>query len=189
LRKQSETLLKEVQLSEEQILILGVGNILYSDEGFGVMVADRLYRHYEFPDHVTVMDGNVMGINLLGVVSDADRLIVVDAVRNNGSPGDFHRLEGEAIPKRILAKNSLHQVDLLEALTLCQAMDKQPETVILGAEPCDITTLKVGLTPALEAKLEEMIQEVLRELEKLGVSAKKREEPLCASPFHPESLK
>ena len=176
-------------MAQEQILILGVGNILYSDEGFGVFVADHLYRHYTFADHVTVMDGNVMGINLLGVVSEADRIIVVDAVRNNGAPGDFHRLEGDAIPKRILAKNSLHQVDLLEALTLCQALDKQPKTIILGVEPKDITTLKVGLTPDVEAKVGEMIQKVLQELEQLGVSYQKREEPLCASPFHLESLK
>ncbi|MCK7504709.1 MAG: hydrogenase maturation protease [Desulfobacterales bacterium] len=64
-------------------------------------------------------------------------LVVVDAIRNRGKPGDLYRLEGDAIPERIRAKNSLHQVDFLEALTLCQAFDNVPQTVIIGVEPED----------------------------------------------------
>ena len=121
-------------------MILGVGCILYSDEGFGVRVIETIQERYEFPENVLVVDGGVLGINLLGVISKPDRLIVVDAIRNKGKPGDLYRLEGAAIPERIRAKNSLHQVDFLEALTLCQALDKVPETVIVGVEPEDIET-------------------------------------------------
>jgi hydrogenase maturation protease len=98
----------------------------------------------------------------------ADYLIVVDAVRNHGNPGDFHRLEGEAIPGRIRAKNSLHQVDLLESLTMCQALDHVPETVILGVEPADIETMNVELTPVTRERVGEMIERVLGEVTRLG---------------------
>ena len=157
-----------------EIMILGVGCILYSDEGFGVRVIETLQDRYEFPDNVLVVDGGVLGINLLGVISKPDHLIVVDAIRNKGKPGDLYRLEGEAIPERIRAKNSLHQVDFLEALTLCQALDKVPETVILGVEPEDIDTLSTELTPATQSKVGAIIEKVLDEVKRLGGSYQKK---------------
>jgi hydrogenase maturation protease len=82
----------------------------------------------------------------------------------------MYRLDGEAIPERIRAKNSLHQVDFLEALTLCQALDKVPETVILGVEPEDIETLSTELTAATQSKVDPIIDKVLSEIKRLGAS-------------------
>jgi len=154
-------------------MILGVGCILYSDEGFGVRVIEKIQKNYIFPDNVTIVDGGVLGVNLLGVISQTDHLIVVDAIRNKGNVGDLYRLEGDAIPERIRAKNSLHQVDFLEALTLCQALDKVPETVIVGVEPEDIENLSIELTAAIQKKVDPVIDMVLTELDRLGVSYKK----------------
>ncbi|MCP4371545.1 MAG: HyaD/HybD family hydrogenase maturation endopeptidase [Deltaproteobacteria bacterium] len=157
----------------KQVMILGVGCILYSDEGFGVRVIEEMERRYEFSGNVSLVDGGVLGVNLLGVISQPDHLIVVDAIFNKGNPGDLYRLEGEQIPQRIRAKNSLHQVDFLEALTLCQALDKVPETIIIGIEPEDIETLSLELTPTTMAKVNKVIDMVLIELDRLGVSYKK----------------
>jgi hydrogenase maturation protease len=154
---------------EPQIMVLGVGNILYSDDGFGIKVVEQLQNDYVFPDHVTIVDGGVLGVNLLGVISHAHKLIVVDTILNRSNPGDFHRLEGEEIPNRILGKNSMHQVDLLEALTLCRLMDNIPETIILGVEPQNIETLNPELTPVLAGKVDAMVERVLQELLTLGV--------------------
>jgi hydrogenase maturation protease len=153
----------------KHVMILGVGCNLFTDEGFGIHVIDKINQCYRFPDNVSVVDGGVLGLNLLGIISEADELIVVDVIRNKGAAGDFYRLEGAAIPERIRAKNSLHQVDLLEALTMCQALDHVPQTVILGVEPKDIDTLGIELTPAIEAKIDPMITMVLAELDRLGV--------------------
>jgi hydrogenase maturation protease len=160
--------------TSEHVMVLGVGNILLTDEGFGVRVVERLVQTYEFPDNVSVIDGGVLGIHLMGTISTADHLIVVDAVRNRQPPGAFHRLADDAIPKRILAKNSLHQVDLLEALTLCQALDKVPRTIILGVEPENIESYSVELTPTVQAQVEPMVARVLQELDLLGVTYRKK---------------
>ncbi len=148
----------------ENIMVLGVGNILYSDDGFGIKVVEKLESEYNSPDNVTIVDGGVLGINLLGVISSADRLIVVDTILNRGNPGDIHRLEGDAIPNRILGKNSLHQVDLLEALSLCRLMGNVPKTVIIGVEPQDIETLNPELTPIIAQKVEHVVELILEEL-------------------------
>ena len=152
------------------IMVLGVGCILYSDEGFGVRVVEKMEALFEFSDNVLLVDGGVLGINLLGVISKPDHLIVVDAIRNKGEPGDLYRLAGDQIPQRIRAKNSLHQIDFLEALTLCQALDKVPETVIVGVEPEDIDTQSLELTPTIRTKIDPVIEMVLTELDRLGGS-------------------
>jgi hydrogenase maturation protease len=157
-----------------EIMILGIGCILFSDEGFGVRVVEALQARYRFSENVALVDGGVLGLNLLGVISKPDHLIVVDAVRNKGNPGDLYRLAGAQIPERVRAKNSLHQVDFLEALTLCQALDKVPETVILGVEPEDIETLSLELTPATRSKVDPVIEKVLQEVKRLGGSYREK---------------
>jgi len=161
-------------MNSQRIMILGVGCLLCSDEGFGIHVIEKLQELYEFPDNVSIRDGGVLGISLLGVISEADQLIVVDVIRNKGEAGSLYRLEGDQIPERIRAKNSLHQIDFLEALTLCQALDKVPETVILGVEPEDINSVSVDLTPQIQTKIDPVINMVLAELDRLEVSYKKR---------------
>lgn len=175
---------KITKKNSEHIMILGVGCILFSDEGFGIRVIERLQELYEFPDNVSIVDGGVLGMNLLGVISEADQLIVVDAIRNKGKVGSLYRLEDDAIPQRIRAKNSLHQIDFLEALTLCQALDKVPETVIVGVEPEDIDTLSIDLTPGIQTKIDPVLNMVLAELDRLEVSYQKKEQlNVSCNPF------
>jgi hydrogenase maturation protease len=157
-----------------EVMILGIGCTLFSDEGFGVRVVEKMEQEYIFPDDVLLVDGGVLGVNLLGVISKPKHLIVVDAIRNKGEPGDLYRLDGDAIPARIRAKNSLHQVDFLEALTLCQALDHVPQTVIVGVEPEDIDSMCVDLTPATRARMDDVIAMVLAEIDRLGISYTKK---------------
>lgn len=156
-------------------MIMGVGSILMSDEGFGVRVIEALDRRFSFPANVSVVDGGVLGLNLLGVIAEADHLIVIDAIRNRGKPGDLYRLTGEAIPERVRAKNSLHQIDFLETLTLCQAVGDVPETVVIGAEPEDMDTLSVDLTATLQEQIDPVIRMVLAELDTLNIPYEPKE--------------
>jgi len=159
-----------------RIMILGVGNILLRDEGFGVRVIEKMEALYRFPENVTLMDGGVLGMHLLGAISEVDILIVVDAIRNNGEPGTVYRIDHEDIPERIRAKNSLHQIDFLEALTFCRyGLDRDPRTVIFGVEPMDIETYDITLTPVVQDRIMPVIDRVLEELDRLNVTYQKRE--------------
>lgn len=161
-------------MKQPHVMVMGVGSILMTDEGFGVRVIQELDRRFAFPENVSVVDGGVLGLSLLGVISEADHLIVVDVIHNKGNPGDLYRLVGEAIPERLRAKNSLHQVDFLETLTLCQALGKVPETVIIGVEPLDIETMGVELTPTIKEQMDPVIAMILEELKDLGVSCTRK---------------
>ena len=160
-------------MNSQHIMVLGLGNILFTDEGFGIHVIEKLQKICKFPDNVSIVDGGVLGLNLLGIICQADHLIVVDAIRNNGKAGSLYRLEGDAIPGRVRAKNSLHQIDFIETLTMCQALDKVPETVILGIEPEDIETVSIDLTATTNEKIDQMIDMVLVEFDRLGVHHQK----------------
>lgn len=165
----------DASTTNPNITVLGIGNILLTDEGFGVRVVEKLYEEYDFPENVSLVDGGVLGINLLGVIAEAQHLIVVDAVKNKQPPGTLYRLEKDELPERILLKNSLHQTDFLETLTLCQAIDKVPETaVVLGVEPEDILTHSVEMTTTVANRVAETMNLVIRELQQLGATCHRK---------------
>ncbi len=143
---------------------------MLTDEGFGVHVVGELERLYCFPDNVDVVNGGVLGFNLLHIISETERLIVIDIIRNNGVPGTLYRIDNDDIPKRVKSKNSMHQLDFIETLTKGTALGDMPDTVIFGVEPEDTETYGIVLTPAIEKKISPVIDMVLEELGRLDIS-------------------
>lgn len=133
-----------------------------------------LERDYDFPESVQLIDGGLVGVALLGLIANADYLIAIDVIRNNGAPGAIYRLEGRSIFERFKAKNHVQQVEFLEALAHCQALDTSPRAVLLGIEPEDTTRLACELTPLLEERTSEMMAHVMAELDRLNVSCRKK---------------
>ena len=168
--------MKIMEKSPQTIIVLGVGNILQTDEGAGVRVAQELDETYDFPENVTVMDGGVLGLSLMGTIEKADYLIVIDAVKLGGKPGDLFRVPWEEITDRTRYKDSLHQVDFVETMSLLPLVAKAPKTVIIGVEPQDIETWALKLSPPVAARIPDICQMVLDELESLGVTPRKLEE-------------
>lgn len=155
--------------NDKRILILGVGNILYTDEGFGVRVAEELDRRYEFSSNVEILDGGTLGLRLMGPIMECDYLIIADIVLNEGTPGDVFRLLGQDLKKACAFTNSMHQTDLLDTLSRCSLIGEVPDDVILyGIEPVNYKDMSSALSPELEAKLPEVMELVLKEVEKAG---------------------
>lgn len=156
---------------DKRILVLGVGNILFTDEGFGVRVAEELEQKYQFSDNVTVLDGGTLGLKLMGPIMESDYLIIVDIVLNDSAPGEIFRLLGEDLNKACAFKNSMHQTDLLDTLAQCSIIGNVPDDVVLyGIEPINYKDMSAELTPELEARLPEMMELVLKEVEAAGGS-------------------
>lgn len=165
-------------MSSEKIIVLGIGNTLLKDEGVGVRVVEELDRRYSLPENVRIVDGGTQGLWLMSTIQEADHLIVVDAVLGRGDPGTLYRLERDDLPKGLRAKQSAHDSDLIESLNLCALLDVTPKTcVVLGVEPADIQPYGLELTPVVAAKVDDLVQRVLEELERLGIKAEKKFEP------------
>ncbi|EHJ47519.1 hydrogenase expression/formation protein [Solidesulfovibrio carbinoliphilus subsp. oakridgensis] len=152
----------------KKILILGVGNILYTDEGVGVRAVERLLETYEFSDNVTLMDGGNLGMRLMQPLMDADYCIVLDAVLGGDAPGTIYRLTGEDLRKSLAFKDSMHQSDLVDTLIYCELIGKRPDTVVIGMEPFDFKNMAVELSPTIDERLPAMCDIALKELADAG---------------------
>jgi hydrogenase maturation protease len=154
--------------SDCRILVLGVGNILLRDEGVGVRAVEALRVRYRFSANVELLDGGTQGLKLLGPITEADRLIVVDALKNGDLPGTMYRLEFEDLGRISSLRNSLHEIDLVETLSCAELLGSLPRTVIIGVEPEDISPWGTELSERLRDRLEDLLREVLREIERAG---------------------
>ncbi|XPV75447.1 MAG: HyaD/HybD family hydrogenase maturation endopeptidase [Desulfovibrio sp.] len=152
----------------KRILVMGVGNILYTDEGIGVRAIEELEQAYTFSENVTVMDGGTLGTRLIPSIMDCDILIVVDAVLAGDPPGALYRLTGEDLRKSLAFKDSMHDTDLCDTLVQCEIMGNLPDAVIIGMEPFDYQTMSVELSKPASASLDKMKEHVLKEVEKHG---------------------
>ncbi|MFC1674077.1 HyaD/HybD family hydrogenase maturation endopeptidase [Pseudomonadota bacterium] len=148
---------------QETVLVLGVGNTLLQDEGIGVRVVEHLQA---LPagetEGLKLLDGGTMGMTLLVVMEDADALIVVDAARIDGQPGDVKAFEGQDMDHFLRNRGrSPHDIgldDLMDGLRLREAMPEQ--RALVGIEP-EALTVGEDLTPDVAAKLPHAAQTVL----------------------------
>lgn len=161
-------------------LILGIGNILWADEGFGVRAVEALHRHYTFPGSVRLLDGGTQGIYLSHHVQAADILLVFDAIDYGLSPGTLKLIEGDAVPKYLGAKKmSLHQTGFQEVLAIAEMLGGSPEHLLLvGVQPVQLEDYGGSLHPVMKACIPPAIDAALRWLDHHGVQGTPREYPL-----------
>ena len=158
-----------------RILVLGVGNILFSDEGVGVRAVQKMESEYEFSDNVNLLDGGTLGTRLIEAITDSDRLVIIDAVLGDAEPGCIYRLTGDDLRKSLSFKNSLHQTDLVDTLIYCELIGNCPEAVVVGIEPMDYNTMSVDLSKEIQDRLPDIISSVQKEIEEAGGWCRKRE--------------
>lgn len=166
--------MRRFPMSDKRILLLGVGNILYTDEGVGVHAVRELERCYEFSGNVTVMDGGTMGKLLMYALTEHDFVLVMDAVLGGEAPGSIYRLVDEGLRKSLGFKDSQHQVDFVDTLISCELIGKRPEAVVIGMEPEDWKSLRPELSETCRARLPKFLGHVLEELEAAGAAWKRR---------------
>ena len=162
------------QAPTQRIIVLGLGNILCGDEGFGVRAVERLYAEYDFPDHVSIVDGGTQGPTLYPFVEEADRLLIFDAVDFGLEPGELTVKKDSGVPVWLSArKMSVHQNNFSEVLALARLKNVPPQEIILiGAQPADLS-YGASLTDTVKSRLPEAIDLGLAQLRSWGVIPKK----------------
>uniref|UniRef100_A0A7C4AGL3 HyaD/HybD family hydrogenase maturation endopeptidase n=1 Tax=Fundidesulfovibrio putealis TaxID=270496 RepID=A0A7C4AGL3_9BACT len=151
-----------------RILVLGVGNILFTDEGVGVRCVEKLEREYRFSDNVTLLDGGTLGMRLIDALLNCYLAIVVDAVLGGKEPGTIYRCTGDDLRKSLAFKDSMHQTDLVDTLIYCGIVGHRPDAVVIGIEPFDYDTMAVEVSPVLAARMDDLAQFVIKEVEAAG---------------------
>lgn len=152
----------------KEILVLGIGNVLLSDEGVGVRAVNELERRYRFSEEVELLDGGTAGVELLNYLQDRDCLIIIDAIASGQSPGTVVRVEGEDVPATFQTSISPHQLGLSDMLASAMLTDSLPNKMILfGIEPESLEP-GLALTETVETSLNKLLAYIVNELELMG---------------------
>lgn len=162
-------------------VVIGVGNPLMGDDGLGLTVLETLRESWAFFPDVELVDGGTWGMNLLHIIEDAERLILLDAVRAGVPPGTPVTLEGGSVPRFLSTKLSPHQIDLREVLAVAELRGRLPaELVVFGAQP-ERVVMSHSLTPVVNSAVDEIVWNVVDRLAEWGHIPRRLTEAACTS--------
>ncbi|MCO1600162.1 HyaD/HybD family hydrogenase maturation endopeptidase [Desulfosporosinus nitroreducens] len=153
-------------MQSPKIMVMGVGNILLSDEGLGVRFLDELAKN-TLPDNVELLEGGTAGLELVHLIQDVDFLIIIDALNANAEPGALFRFQPgdlQVIPEQY--EVSFHQIGIVEVITMANVLGHAPQTLIFGIQP---KSLEWGLeiSPEIEALFPRLSELIIKEIDSI----------------------
>lgn len=147
----------------DKVVVLGVGNLLLTDEGVGVHLIQKL-REMEIDERIELVDGGTSILDFIPQAEDVSKLIIVDAIKLGGKPGTTYKIcVDDSLLKGAKGMTSLHQLGVVETLAIAQKMGKLPHTVIIGIEPKEIS-YGLELSPEVEREMGKMVNLILDEV-------------------------
>jgi len=144
-----------------RVLVLGIGNLLLSDEAIGVRIIEAFEQRFNYPDFVEVMDGGTAGMELMEAMADRDLLIVADAVLAPHPAGSVIVLHNEEVPTLFTKKISPHQLGLADVLSALRLTDEFPKRLVLVGVIPESLEPKIGLTAKGEGAIDLALEKIV----------------------------
>lgn len=156
----------------DKVAVIGVGNILFQDDGLGIYASQFLLENYLFSPKVEVIDGGTLGMNLLSYFQSYDRVIVMDAlsVGDEIPPGTVYSMPPSKLQSMGAYRQTAHEVEVLQTLEMGALVGGIADIQIVAMVPEDIDSVAIGLTSTVECQLPHLIETVLRQLQQWGIS-------------------
>lgn len=152
-----------------KIALIGIGNILLRDEGVGVHVINAIKERYTFSPEVEIVDGGTMGLDLITIIENKDKVLIIDAVDFGKESGYIGMLENEKIPTVLDPKLSAHHINLSDCLFALKLIDSIPsEICLIGIQPESID-IGVDMSYCIADKIDILIGMALKKLEDWGI--------------------
>ena len=172
-----------------EALVLGIGNVLWADEGFGVRAVEALHAAFAFPPGVRLQDGGTLGLSLYEAVASARRVLVFDAIDYGLAPGTLRVLRDGEVPAWGRTKLSPHQTGFNDVLALAQLNGRAPETIVaIGVQPVELSDFGGSLREPVRARLPEAVALAARELSAWGFPGTPRPAGSPVEPLNAASL-
>lgn len=150
-----------------KILVLGIGNLLLTDDGVGVHAAQTLEQE-TWPENVTIMDGGTFTQDIFYLFEGYEHLLILDIVHTGGVPGTLYRLTEDQLVHDERQRLSIHDIDLLDSLRMAEQLHgSKPKMIVLGVEPHDYTTWSTSLSAPVQAKFEEFLNAARQEIQRI----------------------
>ena len=158
-----------------EVLVLGIGNLLWADEGFGVRAVEALHAAFEFPAAVALQDGGTLGLLLYEAVATARRVLVFDAIDFGLPPGTLRVLRDGEVPAWGRTKLSPHQTSFNDVLALAQMNGRTPDEIVaIGVQPVELNDFGGSLRPPVRDRLPEAVRLAADQLAAWGFPGKPR---------------
>ena len=155
-------------------IVIGVGNMLFKDEGIGIYAAEYIKQNYKFDDEeLEIIDGGTLGFKLMTYFQEYDNVIILDTVSIEDKAGEIYRLPSDVLLGLGNYRKTAHEVEIVEMLEIVSVLDSHANVTIIGIIPEDIISVEIGLTQSMENRFEEFILNGLKEIESLGIKATK----------------
>ena len=162
-------------LFQSDVTILGIGNVILRDEGFGVRVAEYLDAHYDFPENVQIVDGGTLGIELTQFVTGTKKLLVIDSINGHAAPGTRFAIRDDDVLAHFQDKISAHEVGIQDVLALLEVTGhKIPTVTVLGAQPYNLEA-GVELSEEMKKLVPVVAEEALNEQKTWGIEMTAKE--------------
>lgn len=152
------------------ITVLGLGDILLQDEGFGVHFVCWLSQRRRFDGRVAIVDGGTLGYNFLHTISSSDHVIVLDVIRSDARPGALYRFSREEMELAMPGPTSAHEVELLDVLHMADLTGGPPGVTFLCIVPESYGNMNLEMTQRMKDVSHRVERLLLEELDRLGVS-------------------
>lgn len=148
---------------EKNILVLGIGNILLTDEGTGIHVIREL-ESLDLSENIELLEGGTAALDLIHYLRGWDKIVVIDCINIQDTPGSIYRLIPEDLEEANCCNHSsMHQVGLIEMIKLSRLSGNKAEIVIIGIVPEIYGEYRLKLSPTLENLLPEIVKLVIKE--------------------------
>ena len=162
-------------MDRREALVIGIGNVLWADEGFGVRAVEALHAGFAFPPGVSLQDGGTLGLLLLDAVASSKRVLVFDAVDVGQPPGTLIVLRDGEVPAWGSAKLSPHQTGFNDVLAHAALRGRAPQRItVIGVQPQVLDDFGGSLSPAVRERLEEAVSRGADELAAWGLRGRRR---------------
>ncbi len=151
------------------ILVLGLGNTIMTDDGFGVEVVTTLSSRYHFRGPVKLLDGGTLGLDLLPQLEEIESLLIIDALDMRAEPGKIFRLQGDEVPRAFASKLSVHQMGLQDLLAVAELQGHVPRNLVVWGVQPECIEMSTEMTATVAAAVEPIVTSVLEELQGWGI--------------------
>ena len=140
------------------ISVVGIGNIIMQDEGFGVRCAEYLQKITDYPDFVQIIDGGTLGMDLMPYIAGTKKLLLIDAMNIDAPVGSFYSFTGDELNAYFKDKISVHDLGVNDMLAVLKLTDNPiEEVVVIGVKP-EVVSMGLDMTEKIAEKVPEVAQ-------------------------------
>jgi hydrogenase maturation protease len=175
-----------------KVLLLGIGNLLFGDEGIGVHFINYMGKKYTFDGQhqLDIVDGGTLAQRLIPIMVEYDQVIIVDTINASGvKPGELYFFDFDVIPDAVNWQGSAHEVEMLQTLHMMDLVGDRPKTMIMGVVPTVIEATEFSLSKGVVNAVALMEETLLNYLKRLDIDAVKQSDDVTIHSVLPHSFK